>query len=64
VGVRDLGAIRDWYALHKYVLGVVNVQALNMEIAQEQLPRARAMLEKNGRFKDVTPSYTPAKEAL
>jgi hypothetical protein len=42
-------------ALHKYVLGVVNVQALNMEIAQENIARAHAMLQKNDLFKDVAP---------
>jgi hypothetical protein len=42
-------------ALHRFVFGVVNVQALNMEIAGEELPKARTMLEKNVRFKDVTP---------
>jgi hypothetical protein len=42
-------------ALQKFVFGVVNVQELNMEVAGENLPRARAMLQKNDRFKDVTP---------
>jgi len=42
-------------ALHRFVFGVVNVQALNMEIAAEEVPKARRMLEKNVRFKDVTP---------
>jgi hypothetical protein len=41
--------------LHKFVIGVVNVQTLNMEIAEENIPRTRTMLQKNPRFKDVTP---------
>ncbi len=52
-------------AVHKFVFGVVNVQALNMEIAAEELPKARAMLKNNLRFKDVTPCvYTGQGGAL
>ena|ERR1700733_8675257 len=42
-------------AVHRFVFGGVNVQALNMGIAEEEIPKARSMLAKNVRFKDVTP---------
>lgn len=42
-------------AFHKFVWGVVNVQALNMEMARESIPKAQAMLAMDKRFKDVTP---------
>jgi hypothetical protein len=51
-------------ALQKYVFGVVNVQQFNMEFAQENIPRARAMLEKNSGSMTLGPSCIQARGRL
>ena len=51
-------------AVQRFVFSV-NLQAINMDFVIENMPRVRAMLAKDQRFKDVTPHvYTGQGGAL